>query len=89
MRQLVLHLSELVGRWVPYLNRASGTAGIPHELLLLTRDADCLVTDRLAKAGPPSVAQALRDAGFRPATDPTMAAVWIGDVAGGERILAA
>jgi hypothetical protein len=76
----------IIGGWVPYLYRryggfASWTAGFS-----LTAEVDVLVDRPLPSGDRPTIPEILHASGFRPTTDVGGGAVWLGDVAAGEKI---
>ena len=76
----------IIGGWVPYLYRryggfASWTAGFS-----LTAEVDVLVDRPLSAGERPTVPEILRASGFHPTSDVGRGAVWLGDVAAGERV---
>ncbi|MBB4636359.1 GSU2403 family nucleotidyltransferase fold protein [Longimicrobium terrae] len=76
----------LIGGWVPYLYRHYGGFTAWSGADTLTFELDLLVPQPLPVEGRTSIALLLGDAGFRPASDASAAAVWVRDVARGEKI---
>jgi hypothetical protein len=87
LRALRPYLPQLVliGGWVPYLYKRYGGIGDWTGHLSLTVEADVLIPRELPAESRPSIADALRAAGFRP-EEGRFDVVWAGDPLRGERV---
>lgn len=82
------YLDEMViiGGWVPHLYRRHGGFSSWPAGLSLTAEVDVLVERPLPPGDRPMVAEILRESGFHTDVEGAAGAVWLGDVAAGEKI---
>ena len=76
----------IIGGWVPYLYRRYGGIAAWAAGFSLTAEVDVLVDRPLSAGERPTVPEILRASGFSPSSDVGRGAVWLGDVAAGERV---
>lgn len=76
----------VIGGWVPYLYSRYGGFVTWNGRTPLTAEVDVLLECPLPVGERASIADILREAGFRPTTESAGSAVWVGDVASGEMI---
>jgi hypothetical protein len=76
----------IIGGWVPYLYRRYGGFASWAAGLSLTAEVDVLVDRPLPSGDRPTIPEILHAGGFRPTADVGGGAVWLGDVAAGEKI---
>jgi hypothetical protein len=88
LRELRPYLDEVViiGGWVPYLYRRYGGIASWAAGLSLTAEVDVLVDRPLSAGERPTVPEILRASGFHPDSGVGRGAVWLGDLAAGERV---
>jgi Nucleotidyltransferase len=88
LRELRDFLGDIVviGGWVPEVHRRFGASGEWSVEPLRTTEVDLLMGNLGAGGSSDELANALRDAGFRPLGNEDPSAVWERDVAAGERV---
>lgn len=76
----------VIGGWVPYLYRRYGGFTSWAAGLSLTAEVDVLVERALPAGNDPTIPEILRASGFRSTDNQAAGAVWLGDVAAGEKV---